>query len=104
MKRTIPAVALMVGLLAACDDPNPLIGKWKASSNSTDKGACAMLGTVEFTEKVVMTSMLSSPVAYSRDGTRYVAAMGGGGWTFIFEKAGNELAMFSPFKCQMLKV
>lgn len=104
MKRMISAVVLMVGLLAACDDPNPLIGKWKASPGSADKGACAMLGTVEFTEKIVMTSMLSSPVTYSRDGTRYVAAMSGGGWTFVFEKAGDELTMISPFKCQMLKV
>ncbi|MDP1681906.1 MAG: hypothetical protein Q8L39_09035, partial [Burkholderiales bacterium] len=74
MKRAILAVTVAVGALAACGDSNPLIGKWKASPASTDKGGCAMLGTVEFTEKIVMTTMLSSPVTYSRDGARYVAA------------------------------
>lgn len=65
--------------------------------------ACNMVGTIEFTEKLVILGGMSGTVTYSRDGARYIAATGDGR-AFVFEKAGNDLTMVSPFKCEMVKV
>lgn len=99
MLRIVSTMAVMVGLLAACGDSNPLIGKWKPATKGM---ACNMLGTIEFTEKMVITHIISGPVTYSRDGARYMATTGQG-FAFIFEKAGKDLKMISPYNCEMVK-
>lgn len=98
MKRTMPAV-LAATLLLACDESNPLIGKWRATPKNT---ACAIVDQVEFTEKLAMMGGLAAPVKYSRDGARHIAALGNG-QAFVFEKDGDGLRMVSPFDCRMTK-
>lgn len=99
MKRVILAV-LAATLLLACDDSNPLIGKWRCATKSTQVN---ILGTFELTEKLVVMGPVSGPVKYSRDGARYIAATGDGR-AFVFEKDGNTLRMVSPFECALVKV
>lgn len=99
MKRAIIAVVAAT-LLMACNESNPLIGKWTSDDSSM---GCSMFGTIEFTEKLVIKGRESAPVTYSRDGARYIAAAQGGR-TFVFEKAGNGLKMVNPFKCEMVKM
>jgi len=101
MNRVLSTIAMMAVLLAACGDSNPLIGKWKSVADD------CVLNSIEFTEKlIIMEGGIfggAIPYTYSRDGARYVAATGDGR-AFVFEKAGRELKMVSPFTCQMAKV
>lgn len=99
MKRAMIAV-LAATLLLACDESNPLIGKWMSATKSA---TCNMRGTVEFTEKLAISGPTSLPVKYSRDGTHHVATTGDG-HTFVFEKDGDALRMVSPSACRLVKV
>lgn len=100
MKRAVAIVMISIAALLSACDSNPLIGKWRSA---TDSLPCRIAGTLEFTEKMVLQGGLAAPITYSRDGARYIAAAGNGA-AFVFEKAGDDLKMVSPFECRMVKI
>ena len=93
MKKAMTiAITLASALALAGCDSNPLIGKWTCDAVN-----------VEFTEKMATVGIMTIPVAYSKDGARYIATASDRPGSVIVEKDGNSLKMITPLKCEMVR-
>jgi hypothetical protein len=100
------AVAATLGaalLLSACNESNPLIGKW--SGDKANTFPCP--DRFEFTEDAVTGTMGSivqtHAVTYKRDGDHYLVIDPSGTVTTT-SVSGNLLTISSPFRCRYGRV
>ncbi|MGI9590809.1 MAG: hypothetical protein ACR2P8_05535 [Myxococcota bacterium] len=95
MLRTAFALTILAVGLAACTDPNPIIGAWVIDSDASSTGAeaaaaLAGLRELEFREDKLVMKDESVDVAYEVDGQRVIVTRTAEGRGDIYTLTGED--------------